>query len=31
MDMRKKMDVDIYEELSKLVDTHVKHLSLIHI
>ena len=23
--MRKKMDVDIYEELSKLVDTHVKH------
>src|SRR5699024_7026420 len=25
MDMRKKMDVDIYEELSKLVDTHVKH------
>ena len=25
MDMRKKTDVDIYEELSKLVDTHVKH------
>ena len=23
--MRKKTDVDIYEELSKLVDTHVKH------
>ena len=25
MDLRKKTDVDIYEELSKLVDTHVKH------
>lgn len=25
MDLRKKTDVDIFEELSKLVDTHVKH------
>ena len=25
MDLREKTDVDIFEELSKLVDTHVKH------